>query len=67
VKRVDPRTRECRTLFGGLQRLPETGDGLWEPEGLTVAGRELLVADTNNHRVLAHDLETGTRRTLLGA
>jgi DNA-binding beta-propeller fold protein YncE len=66
VKRVDPRTRECSTLFGGLQRLPETGDGLWEPEGLTVAGDELLVADTNNHRVVVHDLDTGTRRTLLG-
>jgi DNA-binding beta-propeller fold protein YncE len=66
VKRVHARTRECRALFGGLQRLPETGDGLWEPEGLAVARRELIVADTNNHRVVVHDLETRTRRTLLG-
>ena len=68
VKRVDPRSRECRTLFGGLQRLPETAPepGLWEPEGLTVAGRELLVADTNNHRIVAYDLESGARRVFFG-
>jgi sugar lactone lactonase YvrE len=51
VKRVDPETGECRTLFGGLQRLPETGDGFWEPEGLAYADGTLYVADTNNHRI----------------
>jgi NHL repeat-containing protein len=51
IKRVDPETGECRTLLGGLQRLPETGDGFWEPEGLAYADGALYVADTNNHRI----------------
>jgi DNA-binding beta-propeller fold protein YncE len=68
VKRVDPATGECRTLAGGLERLPETVDpGFWEPEGLAYADGILYVADTNNHRVVAIDLESGDRRTLLGA
>ena len=67
VKRVDPATGECRTLLGGLERLPETVEpGFWEPEGLTHAGGVLYVADTNNHRVVAIDLESGGRRTVLG-
>lgn len=67
VKRVDPATGECRTLFGGLERLPETADpGFWEPEGLAYADGVLYVADTNNHRVVAIELENGSRRTILG-
>ena len=67
VKRVDPASGECRTLFGGLERLPETVEpGFWEPEGLARAGGDLYVADTNNHRIVAIDLGTGERKTLLG-
>lgn len=80
VKRVDPATGECRTLFGNgeAERLPELVPGydlapagpdvpcLFEPEGLAVRDGTLLVADTNNHRVLAIDLATGVRRALLG-
>ena len=29
-----------------------------EPGGLTVHGQQVLIADTNNHRILAYDLET---------
>jgi DNA-binding beta-propeller fold protein YncE len=80
VKRVDPATGECRTLFGNgeAERLPELVPGydlapagpevpcLFEPEGLAVRDGSLLVADTNNHRVLAIDLATGVRRALIG-
>lgn len=80
VKRVDPLTGECRTLFGGEgpERLAELFPGpplrparagepaFFEPEGLAVADSTLYVADTNNHRVLAVDLETGERRALIG-
>ncbi len=37
-----------------------------EPEGLAVRDGELLVADTNNHRVLAIDLASGSRGVLIG-
>jgi outer membrane protein assembly factor BamB len=64
IKRVDPATGECRTIAGGLERLPVTGEpGFWEPEGLAVADGKLLVADTNNHRIVELDLDDGGRRT----
>jgi DNA-binding beta-propeller fold protein YncE len=80
VRRVDPETGECRTVFGNGE--PERLAELWpgasltaasadaplcdEPEGLAIAGGALLVADTNNHRVLAVRLKDGARRVLLG-
>ena len=81
VKRVDPATGECRTLYGNgrPERLPELFPGaalrtaspeepaFFEPEGLAVHGGELLVADTNNHRIVAVDLTSGARRVFLGA
>lgn len=68
IKRIDPRTRETTTLFGG----PEPGhrDGAWseallnEPSGVSSAGRKLYVADTNNHAVRVADLDTGEMTTL---
>ena len=81
LKRVDPATGECVTLFGNgdPERLAELFPGaplapaspdvpaFHEPEGVAVADGELLVADTNNHRVVAVDLATGARRVFLGA
>jgi hypothetical protein len=67
IKRVDPATGECRTLFGMLQRLPETGEGFWEPEGLAYADGMLYIADTNNHRIVAIEEESGERRTVIGS
>lgn len=80
IRRVDPRTGACVTLFGGgdAERLPEVVPGyalpparpnqpaFQEPEGLAWREGELIVADTNNHRVLAIALDTGERRVLLG-
>lgn len=81
IRRVDPASGECTTLFGGggPERLSELLPGaplrpaapfepaFHEPEGLAVLGGTLLVADTNNHRVLAVSLETGERRVFLGS
>jgi DNA-binding beta-propeller fold protein YncE len=67
VKRVDPTTGECRSAFGGLERVPVTGEpGFWEPEGLAYADGTLYVADTNNHRIVAVDVASGERRVLFG-
>jgi hypothetical protein len=40
--------------------------GFWEPEGLAYGDGTLFVADTNNHRIVAIDLEDGSRRTVFG-
>ena len=79
VRRVDPSTGSCVTLFGNgePERLAELFPGqaltpagpdtpcLFEPEGIWAREGELLVADTNNHRVLAIDLASGHRRDAL--
>lgn len=81
IKVVDPAGGRCSTLFGNgaPERLPELvpGTGLvradpltaafHEPEGCAVLGREILVADTNNHRVVAVSLDDGARRVVIGA
>jgi sugar lactone lactonase YvrE len=78
IRRVDPRTGECVTLFGNgePERLAELFPGaplspagpdtscLFEPEGVWVAGGDLLVADTNNHRLLRIELASGRRTAL---
>lgn len=80
VKLVRPRTGETWTLFGHGQpeRLPELVSGkpllaasptrpsFFEPEGLAWRASELLIADTNNHRVVAVRLSDGERRVLIG-
>ncbi len=67
LKRLDPMTRQIVTWAGG-----EAGDEdgeransrFWEPSGLSLAGRRLYVADTNNHAVRLIDLDAGMVRTL---
>ncbi|MGH2768039.1 MAG: hypothetical protein ACRDIF_03670, partial [Actinomycetota bacterium] len=70
----------CRTAFGNgeAERLPELVPGrdlppaspdapaLFEPEGLAWRDGEILVADTNNHRILSVRLDGGARRRLVG-
>jgi hypothetical protein len=80
VRLVVPATGECTTLFGGAgaERLPEIVPGydlehaapnvpaFHEPEGLAWRDGELLVADTNNHRIVTVGLSNGTRRLFFG-
>jgi thiol-disulfide isomerase/thioredoxin len=59
IKRVDPKTGACRTWLGtGKPGTALKPAQLSEPSGLAVAGGKLIIADTNNHRLLATDLET---------
>ena len=68
VKRVFPHNRACVTYLGGGQ--PGLVDGvsnsarLYEPGGLSIAGDQLFIADTNNHRIRVADLNTQSVRTL---
>jgi DNA-binding beta-propeller fold protein YncE len=67
LKRLDPMTRRVTSWAGG-EAGHEDGDlaaaRFWEPSGLSLAGRRLYVADTNNHAVRLIDLDAGTVRTL---
>jgi thiol-disulfide isomerase/thioredoxin len=65
IKVVEPGSRTSATLLGDGRPGADDGAGnprLFEPGGLTVAGDELLVADTNNHRVVWADLAGGAWR-----
>jgi hypothetical protein len=80
VKVLDLSSGTVVTLFGDgtPERLPEVVPGrplrpaspgtpaFFEPEGLVRRDGELIVADTNNHRVLAVTLDGGARRVLMG-
>jgi thiol-disulfide isomerase/thioredoxin/DNA-binding beta-propeller fold protein YncE len=69
IKRLDPVTREIKTLFG-LGGLGGFRDGdaavaeFDEPGGLTYANGRLYVADTNNHVVRVIDLEANQVSTV---
>lgn len=81
VKRVHPSSGLCETLFGDgepertselvpgkpLSRASPHRPCFFEPEGIAVMDGVLLVADTNNHRVISIELETGERSVILGA
>lgn len=53
LKYVDPEARTSETADWS------TAQGLDEPTGLSRLGDTVLIADTNNQRVLRHDLATG--------
>ena len=61
IKELDPEARAIRTLHGDGKPGTDRGDALalFEPGGLHVAGDELFIADTNNHRVVRVTLSTG--------
>ncbi len=68
IKLVDPKSGKCATWLGTGQRGTEIKDSavqLSEPAGLTVMGEELIIADTNNHRLLAVNLKTKATRELV--
>jgi len=62
IKRLDPTTREVRTLAGTGQRghvdaaAPDARFA--QPEGVAVRGNTVFVADTNNHALRVIDLKT---------
>ena len=68
IKQVFPLTENVNTLVGGhgatLGNFSELQ--LDEPGGLTNGpGKSLLVADTNNHRIVHLDLETRQGREII--
>jgi sugar lactone lactonase YvrE len=56
------------TVFGGGGHGLVDGDAataeFWAPGGLSVAGRTMYVADTNNHAIRVADLDRAEVRTL---
>jgi len=66
VKRIDPATRESMTLLGtGEAGLVDGTEARFhEPGGLSVAGNQLFIADTNNSAIRVADLDTLDVRTL---
>jgi len=68
IKLIDLKTRETTTWLGtGIRGAEVKGNSvqLAEPAGLTVMRDELVIADTNNHRLLATNLETRATRELV--
>lgn len=62
IRKIDLRTGMVNTMAG--TGAPGTGMpggilGLYEPGGISVAGNDLFIADTNNHRIIHCRLETG--------
>jgi thiol-disulfide isomerase/thioredoxin len=68
IKRVDVQTGICETLLGNGDPALRDGVGLSasfdEPSGLSIAGNELYIADTNNHAIRRVDLNTLAVTTL---
>lgn len=61
IKKINIASRTAKTWLGtgkAGQALSGAETQLAEPAGLTVIGNQLLVADTNNHRLLSVDLAT---------
>ena len=65
IKACDPKTREVKTYVGtGKPGEKDSPAEFYQPGGLSVAGKTLYVADTNNHKVRAVDLETKNVKTI---
>lgn len=68
IKRVNPATREVTSLYGTGKPGAAPTDGqpaFFEPGGLAVAGGNLYVADTNNHRVMMINLATSSANEVM--
>ncbi len=68
IKVVDPKTGTSTTWLGTGKRGTHIDDEtvqLSEPAGLTVIGEELVIADTNNHRLLVVNLKTKATHALV--
>ncbi len=68
IKRLDPRTRLCRTVFGSGEI--GAADGLasaaefYEPSGVSVHDGKVYIADTNNHLIRVAHPASGVVETL---
>ena len=62
IKRVDPRTGDCRTMLGdgtaGHEDAQGTKARFSEPSGLSAIAAHLYIADTNNHAIRCVALDT---------
>jgi thiol-disulfide isomerase/thioredoxin len=62
IKRVDTQTGICETILGDGHPAYQDGQAqqtsFYEPSGLSLAGRWLYVADTNNHAIRKVNLDT---------
>jgi len=65
IKVIDPTKASCETWLGGGRGAGWLADPLFnEPAGLSVAGDNLYVADTNAHRIRVVNLKTKAISTL---
>ena len=66
IKMLDPAKRRVESLYGSGSEGQKDGlrPSFYEPGGISVAGNQLFVADTNNHAVRIVNLESGRTRTL---
>jgi len=66
IKTIDPATGATTTYLGSEQGWADgSSPRFYEPGGLAISARTLLVADTNNHVIRTVDLETGDTSTLI--
>jgi DNA-binding beta-propeller fold protein YncE len=66
IKVIDPQAKSCQTIAGTGKPGPADDPAEFdEPAGISVAGRRLYVADTNNHLVRIVDLDDGNRVSTL--
>ncbi|MHB1559401.1 MAG: thioredoxin-like domain-containing protein [Isosphaeraceae bacterium] len=67
IKACTVKSHAVHTLVGAGQSHPGDQDNpphFYEPGGISVAGNELYVADTNNHKVRVVDLKSRAVRTI---
>ncbi len=68
IKRLDPNSRVCSTVFGSGASGCDDGVGaaatFYEPGGVSAHRGRLYVADTNNHAIRVADLESKRVSTL---
>src|SRR5262245_59355816 len=65
IKVIDPKQRSCTTWLGREKGEGWLADPLFnEPAGISIAGNQMYVADTNAHRIRSIDLKSKAVRTL---
>ncbi len=68
IKIVEPAAQSAHTILGSgkpATKTPAGGPAFFEPGGLSVAGDDLFVADTNNHRIIQLNLKNHQWREVI--